>query len=67
MCMKDEAKRFLLFADLVTPSQGQGNWKWYEFRSNGAYNYGTYEQILLKSLHVMSSAKVFAMQLVEHD
>ena len=53
----------LLCADLVTPSQGQGQWKWYNIvEVNGAYQHGSYEKICLKSLCVMSNVEVFATQ-----
>ena len=53
----------MLYADLVTPSQGQGQWKWYKMEEvNGAYKHGRYEEIWLNSLRVMSNVKLFATQ-----
>ena len=47
----------------MTPSQGQGQWKWYKMvEVSDTYKHGRYEKILLNSLHVMSNHKVFVMQ-----
>ena len=55
------SQKVLLHADLVTPRQGQGQWKWYQMvEVNGAYKHGRYEKVWLNSLHVMSNDKVFA-------
>ena len=58
-----EKMKVLLCNDLVTYSQGQGYWKWYEMvERNCGYKHGRYAKNWLKSVHVISNAKVFAMQ-----
>ena len=43
------------------PSQGQGHWKWYKMvEVNSTHKHGRYER-LVNTLHVMSTAKVFAL------
>ena len=59
-CKKNEV---LLYANLVTPRQGQGQSKWSKMvEVNGAYELGRYEQICHSSLHEMSNVKVLATQ-----
>ena len=54
--------------DLVTPSEGQGHWKWNQIvEVNGAYQHSKYERTELKSLHVTSNVKVFAMKSGQTD
>ena len=51
--------RDFALADFVTPSQGQGQWNWYEtVEVNRAYKYGKYEKFWSKNLSVMSNIKV---------
>ena len=65
-CAKKKKKwglEVLPCTDFVTPSQGQGQWKWYKMEEiNGAYKHGKCEQIWLKTLHVMFNFKLFATQ-----
>ena len=57
------SEQVLLHADLVTPSQGHGHGKWYQIvEVKGVYKHGRYEKNWLKSLHIMSNVKVFAIQ-----
>ena len=63
MCGRKWNQQVLLRADLMTPRQGQGPWKWYKMvEVNDDYTHGIYENTWLNSLHVMSNIKVFAMQ-----
>ena len=51
----------MLCADLVTPSQSQGHWKWCKtVEVNGAYRHGMYKRNWLKSLPVKVNVKLFA-------
>ena len=46
----------------MTQVQGQGHWRWNKIvQVNGAHKRGRYDQIGLKSLHIMSNVKAFVM------
>ena len=67
------SQKVLLCADLVTPRQRQGQWKWYKkVDVNGAYRYSRHDKFGLreeyacnvwfeKLVRVMSKTNVFAM------
>ena len=62
-CRRKLSQKILLCTDLVTPRQGQGQWKWYKMvEVNGAYKQGRYENIWLNRLRVGSNVKVFDTQ-----
>ena len=43
------SQKILLYADFVTPRQGQGQWKWYKtVEINGAYKHGRHKENLFE-------------------
>ena len=64
-CEKMQPRGFVC-TELVTLSQGEGQWMWYKMVEVNAYMQSRYEKKKkknwLKNLHVMSNINVFAMQ-----